>query len=81
VHCHDGIGRTGAFVALYRMEYQGWPNERARREAVVWPGYSSFDKDQRKGKFVLGYTPRSRRGRDAPPRPPARKSGQTSNAE
>ena len=32
LHCQGGIHRTGAFVALYRMQYQGWPSERAVAE-------------------------------------------------
>lgn len=29
IHCQGGVHRTGAFSALYRIQYQGWPNERA----------------------------------------------------
>lgn len=32
LHCQGGIHRTGALVALYRMQYEGWPNERAVAE-------------------------------------------------
>lgn len=32
LHCQGGIHRTGAFVALYRIQYDGWPNERAVEE-------------------------------------------------
>ncbi len=32
VHCIGGRHRTGTFVALYRMEYQGWSADEALRE-------------------------------------------------
>ena len=33
VHCIRGIGRTGVFVACYRLAVQGWSVERALAEA------------------------------------------------
>ena len=32
VHCHGGGDRSGIVTALYRMEIQGWPLEKALRE-------------------------------------------------
>ncbi len=32
VHCFAGIHRTGAMCAAFRMEFQGWPAERAIAE-------------------------------------------------
>lgn len=32
VHCHGGMHRTGTIVALYRLEYDRWPVERALQE-------------------------------------------------
>lgn len=32
VHCFAGIHRTGAHVAVYRMEYQGWTSGEASEE-------------------------------------------------
>jgi len=29
LHCHDGQGRAVFFAAVYRMEFEGWDNERA----------------------------------------------------
>jgi len=29
LHCHDGEGRAVFFAAVYRMEFEGWDNERA----------------------------------------------------
>lgn len=32
VHCFAGIHRTGGYVSLYRIEYQGWTPDEAIRE-------------------------------------------------
>ncbi len=32
VHCRSGADRTGLVVAMYRIEVQGWPMEKALRE-------------------------------------------------
>jgi len=32
VHCRSGADRTGLVVAMYRIEVQGWPMEKAMRE-------------------------------------------------
>jgi len=32
LHCESGIHRTGIFVAVYRMQHQGWSAERALAE-------------------------------------------------
>ena len=29
LHCHDGEGRAVFYSAIYRMEFEGWDNERA----------------------------------------------------
>jgi hypothetical protein len=44
--------------AIYRMEYQRWDNERARREANLLGGMQSFNRDIEKGRFLLDYMPR-----------------------
>lgn len=36
VHCKAGQGRTGTFVAVYRMAVQGWKPEDAIAEARAW---------------------------------------------
>lgn len=57
-HCTHGIGRTGVLAAVYRMEYEGWSNEDARREAQRIGGFQSFRPEASKGAFVLRYAPR-----------------------
>jgi len=32
IHCRAGLHRTGVMTAVYRMEYEGWPTDRALRE-------------------------------------------------
>jgi protein-tyrosine phosphatase len=58
IHCKHGVGRTGVMSAIYRMEYQRWDNERARREANLLGGMESFDRDVEKGRFLFDYVPR-----------------------
>jgi len=38
VHCRGGIGRTGAMVALYRYDVQGWPMTKAIEESWLFEG-------------------------------------------
>jgi hypothetical protein len=64
IHCTHGVGRTGVFSAIYRMEYQGWPNWRAIAEAVMLSGFGSFGPGNSKAKYLSAYT--RRRERQAP---------------
>ncbi len=61
IHCHHGEGRAVLFSAIYRMEYEGWDNERARNASrlIIWR--SSFSSDRTKGKFLQNYKPRKKR--------------------
>jgi len=34
IHCEGGADRTGVMVALYRMTFQGWELDRARRDMI-----------------------------------------------
>ncbi len=36
VHCTAGIHRTGAYCAIYRMEFEHWTNERAIDEVKAF---------------------------------------------
>jgi tyrosine-protein phosphatase SIW14 len=44
IHCFAGIHRTGAFCAVYRMQYQGWNNREALSELRAL-GYVTLDDD------------------------------------
>jgi protein tyrosine phosphatase (PTP) superfamily phosphohydrolase (DUF442 family) len=71
IHCKHGEGRSVLFAAIYRMEYEGWSNERARRASRFLSFLGSFSPNSRKGIFIRNYVPR--RGRDNlndPPTPP-----------
>ena len=58
VHCHHGVGRAELFSAIYRMEYEGWDNERARDATRFFVPGSSFDDSAEKGRYLLNYVPR-----------------------
>lgn len=62
IHCYHGTGRSVLMSALYRIEFEGWDHEKARRAtrpALRWlfPG-ASFDVDAPKGEFLMKYVPR-----------------------
>ncbi len=63
VHCYHGTGRTEVYASLYRIEYEKWKNEAARKKTrvvVEGLGYtSSFGKGREKGDFLINYKPRS----------------------
>jgi len=58
IHCKHGIGRAVLFSAIYRMEYEGWSNENARRKAYWQSGFGGFKSTEKKGKFIRDYIPR-----------------------
>lgn len=61
VHCVHGVGRTGVFSAVYRMEYQGWSSRASILEAMALAGFGSFGPRSAKTAFLSGYVPRSKR--------------------
>ncbi|WOD06520.1 dual specificity protein phosphatase family protein [Marinomonas sp. GJ51-6] len=58
VHCYHGTGRAQIYSALYRIEYENMPNEKARRGTRLLIKGSSFDNGKSKGEFLKNYTPR-----------------------
>lgn len=58
VHCFAGVHRTGAYVAVYRMEHEGWSNARAMAEMKAC-GYANLDAEL----DILGYLDGYRSGR------------------
>jgi hypothetical protein len=50
VHCFAGIHRTGAYCAIYRMEYEHWDNVQALAEMKAC-GYTNLDEEL----DILGY--------------------------
>jgi predicted protein tyrosine phosphatase len=59
IHCEVGVGRTGVFAAIYRMEYHGWPAAFATLEAMAYSGFGSFYPWSPKARFLAGYKPRA----------------------
>jgi tyrosine-protein phosphatase SIW14 len=57
VHCYGGIHRTGAFTAVYRMEYDHWTNQRAIEELRA-NGYTTLEDDWNLLEFLEDYQPR-----------------------
>ena len=62
VHCFAGIHRTGGYVSLFRMEYDGWPAEDAIREMKSM-GTVRTTFDEEIPDYLRAYTPRSLRGK------------------
>jgi tyrosine-protein phosphatase SIW14 len=58
VHCFAGIHRTGAHVAVYRMEYHHWAADEAIAEMIaVQPRRAHFEQDLL--GYIRGYRPRA----------------------
>lgn len=57
VHCQHGTGRSVLFSSLFRVEFENWDNETARRavEPLHWRG--NFAPDAPKGAYLLSYRP------------------------
>lgn len=66
LHCRHGVGRTGVFSAVYRMERHGWGVGRATVEALVMAGGGSFGPFSDKRRFLQDYRKRAERRPDAP---------------
>lgn len=58
VHCHHGVGRAELFSALYRIEYENFSNEKARRNTRIPLAFSNFSKSSEKGKYLKAYKKR-----------------------
>jgi tyrosine-protein phosphatase SIW14 len=54
VHCFAGIHRTGAYCAVYRMEFEGWDNASAIAEVKAM-GYDNFDNELDIKGWLEGY--------------------------
>jgi tyrosine-protein phosphatase SIW14 len=57
VHCFAGIHRTGTMCAIFRMEYQHWPADRAINEMQVC-GFEAYDMRGRIENYLRSYQPR-----------------------
>jgi protein tyrosine/serine phosphatase len=57
IHCFGGVHRTGAFTAIYRMEYDQWSNQQAIAELRA-NGYTTLEDDWNLLDFLEDYRPR-----------------------
>ncbi|MFN5290422.1 MAG: fused DSP-PTPase phosphatase/NAD kinase-like protein [Planctomycetia bacterium] len=58
VHCFAGIHRTGAYCAIYRMEFEGWSNDKVIDELKKM-GYYQIEKEKDVYDFIKNYKPKS----------------------
>ena len=65
IHCFAGIHRTGAFCAIYRMEYEHWSNEQAIAELRAC-GYRDLDDEWDLLGYLEQYRPRWRQNKSWP---------------
>jgi len=59
VHCFAGTHRTGAYVAVYRMEFDGLSNQQAIAE-LMNNGYSNIGDEMDLLTFLEQYQPTGR---------------------
>ena len=64
VHCEHGQGRSVLFAALYRIEFEGWDPERARRATRLFSWRGSFSPGAPKGTYLRDYESRLSSGTD-----------------
>jgi tyrosine-protein phosphatase SIW14 len=60
VHCFAGVHRTGAYCAIFRMEYHNWSSAEALSELEKL-GYANLGKEDDVRGYLQNYVPRSRR--------------------
>lgn len=65
VHCYHGEGRAPLFGAIYKIEYEGIPNNQAREETRWFVGLSPFAKDKKKGQYLLNYKTRAQKAAES----------------
>ncbi len=56
LHCFAGVHRTGTYVAIYRMEFEGWSNDRALQELRDL-GYDNLYKEWDVRGYLEQYKP------------------------
>jgi len=67
IHCFAGEHRTGALVAVYRMEYNGWSNAEAIEEMTSM-GNSRTTFSETLLSYLSGYVPRNGGGQNPNPK-------------
>lgn len=60
IHCYHGVGRAEMYSAIYRIEYEGWDKNDARKATRFLTKWSSFDLGKEKGDFLNTYKARAK---------------------
>lgn len=58
IHCYHGTGRAELYSAIYRIEYENFTNEDARKGVRTLIKWSSFDDATPKGEYLKAYKSR-----------------------
>ena len=58
IHCYHGTGRAEMYSAIYRIEYENFTNEDARKGVRTLIKWSSFDDGTPKGEYLKAYQSR-----------------------
>ena len=58
IHCRDGEGRAVLFSAIYRVEFEGWDTESARKATRILSWRGGFRPGSDKGEYLRAYVPR-----------------------
>lgn len=58
IHCYHGTGRAEMYSAIYRIEYENFTNEAARKGVRTLIKWSSFDDGTPKGEYLKAYKSR-----------------------
>lgn len=58
IHCYHGTGRAELYSAIYRIEYENFTNEDARKGVRSLIKWSSFDDGKPKGEYLKAYKSR-----------------------
>ncbi len=56
VHCFNGIHRSGAYCAIYRMEFEHWTNQQAMAEMKAC-GYTNLEEELDILQYLEDYVP------------------------
>jgi hypothetical protein len=71
IHCFAGIHRTGAYVAIYRMEHDRWPNQDAIAELKA-QGYDNLYSEMDVLGYLEQYRPTWKQSEEPPAALPAK---------
>ncbi|WP_306352652.1 dual specificity protein phosphatase family protein [Flavobacterium sp. '19STA2R22 D10 B1'] len=64
IHCYHGTGRAPLYSALYRIEYENYTNDEARKKTRFAVAFSSFDNKTPKGEYLKSYIKRKSQEND-----------------